>query len=155
MLAELAKRAVAEPQQIRALRGMERRDKQKYLAELSECIRQALELPPEAWPAPAERSANRPQLTLLAQFLAAALGSVCRSQQVAASLVGTVQDVRELIAYRLGLDAPRDAELPALARGWRAEVVGRTLQDLLAGRLSFYIADPLGEQPLGFEPRKG
>jgi ribonuclease D len=83
------------------------------------------------------------------------LGCVCRSQQVAASLVGTVQDVRDLIAYRLGLDTPHDAELPALARGWRAEVVGRTLEDLLAGKLSFYIADPLGEQPLGFEPRKG
>ncbi len=155
LLAELAKRAVAEPLQIRALRGMEHRDKQKYVADISECIRQALELPQEAWPAPSERTANRPQLTLLAQFLAAALGCVCRSQQVAASLVGTVQDVRDLIAYRLGLDSPHDAELPALARGWRAEVVGRTLEDLLAGKLSFYIADPLGEQPLGFEPRKG
>ena len=152
LIAELAKRATAEPQQIRALRGMDLLDKQKYETAIAECIRQALDVPRESWPAPAERLSNRPQLTLLAQFLAAALGSLCRSQQVAASLVATVQDVRDLIAYRLGLDEP-DGALPALAQGWRAEVVGRTIEELLAGRLSFHIADPLGEQPLGFEPR--
>jgi ribonuclease D len=154
LLTELAKRATADPPRIRALRGMERRDKQKYLPAIAACIREALALPPDQWPTPPERAPNRPQLALLSQFLAAALGSVCRSQQLAASLVATVQDVRDLIAYRLGLDPPADGQLPALARGWRAEVVGHTLEDLLAGRLAFYIEDPLAEQPLGFEPRR-
>ena len=44
---------------------------------------------------------NRLQFNLLGQFLATALASVCRSQQVAPSLVGTVEDVRDLIAYHL------------------------------------------------------
>jgi ribonuclease D len=155
LIVELARRGRADLRQIRAIRGLERRDKQKYLADISACIQRALDLPPDQWPAPWLRASNRPQLTLLAQFLAAALGSICRTQQVAPSLVGTVQDVRDLIAYRLGLDAPAHEALPALARGWRAEVVGKTMHELLAGRISFYIADPLADQPLEFEPRDG
>jgi ribonuclease D len=154
LLVELAKRSVADVPQIRALRGMEHRDKQKYLPAIADCIREALELPRDQWPKPPARAANRPQFTLLSQFVAAALGCLCRDQQLAASLVGTVQDVRDLIAYRLGAPSPDDGEVPALARGWRAAVVGRTIEDLLAGRLSFFIADPLAEQPLGFEPRR-
>lgn len=155
LVVELAKRGTADPQRVHAVRGLERRDKQKHLPAIAACIQQALELPPEAWPRPLERASHRPQLTLLAQFLAAALSSVCRAQRVAPSLVGTVQDVRDLIAHQLGLDETSGGDLPALACGWRAEVVGQTLEDLLAGKLSFYIADPLGDQPLDFEPRGG
>ncbi|HEY2146584.1 MAG TPA: ribonuclease D, partial [Pirellulales bacterium] len=82
------------------------------------------------------------------QFLSSALTSICRSAQIAPSIVGTASDVRELIAFRLGYGGD---EPPVLARGWRAEVVGQVIDDLLAGRKSIRIADPLSDDPLAFE----
>jgi len=39
-----------------------------------------------------------------------------------------------------------------LARGWRAEVVGQVLEDLLRGKLAIRIQDPESDRPLAFEP---
>jgi ribonuclease D len=58
--------------------------------------------------------------------------------------------VRDFVAYRLG-ESDTD-ELPGLARGWRAEVVGNLLNDLLSGQMSIRIRDPHSEEPLVFEP---
>ena len=41
---------------------------------------------------------------------------------------------------------------PRLARGWRAEFVGRLFDDLLAGKKSIRIANPKSDHPLVFEP---
>lgn len=88
---------------------------------------------------------------MLGQFLSSALSSICRAAEVAPSLVGTPNDVRDLIAYQLGeYDGP-EGEKPALAVGWRAEVVGQLLDDLLDGKVSIRIRDPRSEQPLAFE----
>ena len=72
---------------------------------------------------------------------------------MAPGLVGTPSDVRELIAYRAGCAASRGR--PALARGWRAEFIGKLFDDLLAGRASIRIVDPLSEHPLVVEPIAG
>ena len=73
-----------------------------------------------------------------------------RQARVAPSLVGNPRDVRELIAYRLGY-VRQEGEPPALARGWRAEIVGNLIDDLLSGKLAVRIHDPKSEQPLTFE----
>jgi ribonuclease D len=150
LIIELAKRATSDPKRIRQVRGMERGDIQRHLPALSEAIEKALTMSEQDWPRPEPRN-TRPQFNLLSQFLSAALGSICRSAGVATSLVGTAQDVRDLIAYRL--DMHKEEEPPALARGWRAEVVGHVIEDLLAGRLSIAITEPTADEPLSFEPR--
>jgi ribonuclease D len=99
------------------------------------------------------RKSTRPQRSLLGQFLSTALGSICRSAQVAPNLVGTAQDVRDLIAYRLNLGGFEKGEVPLLARGWRAEVVGQVIDPLLAGDRAVRIGDPLDDEPLIFEKR--
>jgi ribonuclease D len=118
---------------------------------LAQCVEKALALPERRHPAPLRRR-QHPQLNVLAQFLTTALGGVCRRAQIAPAIVGTSEDVRELIAYRLQISPSADDGPPALTRGWRAEVVGHVLDDLLAGKLSMRIADPLADQPLAFEP---
>jgi NADPH-dependent glutamate synthase beta subunit-like oxidoreductase len=40
---------------------------------------------------------------------------------------------------------------PRLARGWRAEFVGRLFEDLLAGKLSIRVVNPKSDHPLAFE----
>jgi ribonuclease D len=86
---------------------------------------------------------------MLGQFLSSALSSICRAAEVAPSLVGTANDVRDLVAYQLG--EYEGNEPPLLAHGWRAEVVGKLLDDLIAGKVSIRIRDPRAEQPLAFE----
>ena len=89
---------------------------------------------------------------MLGQFLSSALSSICRSAEVAPSIVGTASDVRDLIAYHLNLADARSEGPPLLGQGWRAEVVGRLIEDLLAGTVAIRIRDPLDEQPLAFDP---
>jgi ribonuclease D len=147
LIVELAKRRSADPKQIRMVRGMERGDLQRLLPKIAEHIAVALDLPDDDLPR-TERRDTPNQLNLLGQFLSSALTSICRSAQIAPSIVGTASDVRELIAFRLGYGGD---EPPVLARGWRAEVVGQVIDDLLAGRKSIRIADPLSDDPLAFE----
>lgn len=151
LIVELAKRRTADPRQIRAVRGMERGDLQRLLPSLTEAIQRGMMIPDDDCPRSIRRDSNA-QLTMVAQFLASALSSLCRSSQVAASIVGTAQDVRDFIAYRLGENVDDDGELPLLATGWRAEVVGNLLNDLLSGQVSIRIQDPRSDQPLAFEP---
>jgi ribonuclease D len=152
LLIEIAKRQTTDPKRIRAVRGMERGDLQRYLPRLAQCVEMALALNDNQLPRLARKS-SRPQLNLLGQFLSTALGSICRSAQVAPSLAGTAQDVRDLIAYRLNLGGFESGEVPLLAQGWRAEVVGQVIDHLLSGDLAVRIADPLDDEPLVFERR--
>ncbi len=68
---------------------------------------------------------------------------------MATSLVGTSQDIRELVAYHL--DLIPDSTIPILAQGWRTEIVGDLIFELLHGRLGIRIQDPFSETPLSFE----
>jgi ribonuclease D len=150
LIVELAKRRSADPHQIRAVRGFERRDLRGIVTELAEAVARALDLPDQECPAVVRQDSN-PQLMMLGQFLTSALGSICRAAEVAPSLVGTPNDVRELVAWRLG-QVSEAAEPPLLTLGWRAEVVGHVIEELLAGKLAIRIHDPHSEKPLAFEP---
>ncbi len=152
LIIELAKRQTADVKRIRAVRGMERGDLARYLPKIGQAVERALGLPDREFPR-LERKSTRQQLNLLGQFLSTALGSICRSAEVAPSLAGTAQDVRDLIAYRLKLGGFEPGEVPLLASGWRAEVVGQVIDHLLAGDVAIRIADPLADEPLAFERR--
>ena len=116
LIVELAKRRSADLKQIRAVRGLERGDLQRLLPKIGEHIALALDLPESELPR-SERREMPNQLNLLGQFLSSALSSICRSAQIAPSIVGTASDVRDLIAYRLGYGDPEPpAARPRLAR---------------------------------------
>jgi ribonuclease D len=150
LIVELAKRRSADARQIRAVRGMERSDLQRSMPKIVEAIDRAINLSESDLPQTERREVPN-QINVLGQFLSTALTSLCRSMSLAPALVGTAGDVRDLIAYRLGYG---DGQPPALAEGWRAEVVGSLIDDLLAGKLSIRITDPLSDHPLVFEPAK-
>ena len=149
LIIELAKRRTADVKRISAVRGLERGDLQRRLGEIAACIRRALDLPEEQCPKAVCRQ-RKPKLSVLGQFLFAALSSVCRRGKLAPNMVGTPGDIRELIAYRTGQADPGGGK-PRLARGWRAEFVGRLFDDLLAGKTTIRIKDPTSDHPLVFE----
>ena len=148
LLVELCKRKSADERQISAIRGMQRSDLRHILHGLSEAIGRGLELPDEECPGGEKHRAPPPQLAVLGQFLATAVAGVCRQMYLAPALVGTSSDMRDLLAYKLGYWDDEDDRAPLLASGWRAEVVGSLVDDLLSGKASLRIGDVLSNDPL-------
>jgi ribonuclease D len=152
LIVELAKRKSDNVERIRAVRGMQRNLKRDTIDEIAACVRRGLEASLDEIERPGAE-AMPSQLNVLGQFLTPALSSICRSAGVASSLVGTATDVRDLIAFRLGFaNSDSEESPPLLARGWRAELVGNLIDELLMGKKSIRIVDPLSEHPLGFDP---
>ena len=167
LIVELARRQTDDPKRIAAVRGFERRDLRKLIPAISQSIERALQLPEDEHPR-ALRHHRTPQLPVLGQFLFAALGSICRQAELAPALVGTPNDVRDLVDWQ-SRDEAKDAgesttepegkdpvdqhhrKPPSLAVGWRAEVVGNLFDDLLSGKVSIRVTDPLSDHPLAFE----
>ena len=148
LLVELCKRKSADERQISAIRGMQRSDLRHILHGLSEAIGRGLELPDEECPGGEKHRAPPPQLAVLGQFLATAVAGVCRQMYLAPALVGTSSDMRDLLAYKLGYWDDDDDRAPLLASGWRAEVVGSLVDDLLSGKASLRIGDVRSHDPL-------
>ena len=148
LLVELCKRKSADERQISAIRGMQRSDLRHILHGLSEAIGRGLELPDEECPGGEKHRAPPPQLAVLGQFLATAIAGVCRQMHLAPALVGTSSDMRDLLAYKLGYWDDEDDHAPLLASGWRAEVVGSLVDDLLSGKASLRIGDVRSHDPL-------
>ncbi len=155
LLVELCKRKSADERQISAIRGMQRSDLRHILGGLSEAIRRGLELPEEECPGGERHRAPPPQLAVLGQFLATAVAGVCRQMHLAPALVGTSSDMRDLLAYKLGYFDDEDDRPPLLATGWRADVVGALVDDLLAGRASLRIGDIRSNDPLVIDRHGG
>ena len=149
LIVELARRGKSETRQIRAIRGIERSGAKRYLEEIAKTIRQALERPQCEWPE-RPRFRSSPRSNVVGQFIAIALGTICRSQELTPGLVGSVQDVQDLVEYRLGRSTDTAKE-PALSQGWRAQVVGRTIDELLSGNVSLRIDNPHSNEPLALE----
>ena len=74
---------------------------------------------------------------------------LCRTEQIAPSIVGTAQEVRDVAAMRLGI-LKLDKE-PKLLTGWRAEIVGQLIEQVLDGRIAVRVDDPSSDHPLKME----
>ncbi|MBN2023653.1 MAG: HRDC domain-containing protein [Pirellulales bacterium] len=151
LLVELARRKTDEPKRIGAVRGLERGDLRRQLPEMSRRIARAMSLPDDQCPEMPSRERSQQQLSVLGQFFFSALGSRCRELDLAPGLVGTPGDVRDWINHR-NHRGRGCGEPPALARGWRAEVVGDLFEELLAGRIAVRVENPASEHPLAFLP---
>ncbi|MFM9059663.1 MAG: ribonuclease D [Planctomycetaceae bacterium] len=146
LLVELAKRKDADERQISLIRGMQRSDLRHILRGLAEAIDRGLSLPESELPGGERHRPPPAQLNVLGQFCATAIAGECRRKHLAPALVGTASDMRDLLAHRLGHGA--DERPPLLATGWRKEVVGDLVDDLLSGRAALRIGDVRGHDPL-------
>ena len=151
LIIEMAKHPPSTVEQIKNIRGMERGDLRKVLPEIAACVKTGLEVSDNDLPKSQPRKEMPPQLNMLGQLLSSALQTICHKSQLATSIVGNPSDVRELIAYRLGLRGQE--EPPKLTQTWRAELVGILLEDLLRGKVTVRIEDPHSTLPLDFEYR--
>jgi ribonuclease D len=150
LVVEIAKRRSADPNKIQSIRGFNQGGWRKSVHAICESVARGLTAPSTNSPRP-ESQEMPPQLALLGQFLTPALTSICHHAGIATSLVGTASDVRDLIAYRLGFGNRHASDPPALAQGWRADLVGHLIEDLLGGKKSIRIENANSDHPLSFD----
>jgi len=148
LMIELARRGTADPRRVASLRGMEYRNTKQLIPELAEIIEEAASQPPPSWPTKHRYGKGQPA-SMLTQFLSAAMAFICHHKHIAPMLVATSEDLRDFVLYRLDRDADQ-AHPPALLLGWRAEIVGRDLDDLLEGNIGIVLENPHSEIPIKF-----
>lgn len=145
LIVELARRGTGKPAQIKAIRGFGNRVQATAIDGISAAIENALQMPKSEYPKRVT-STKTINLGLLGQFLTTALNVLCRTEQISSSIVGTAQEVRDVAAMRLGL--LKLEEKPRLLTGWRAEIVGQLIDQVLDGRIAIRVDDPSSDHPL-------
>ncbi len=148
LIVELSRRGTSAAAQIKAIRGFGNRVHASAIEGISAAIEKALKMPKSDYPKRIT-STKTINLGLLGQFLTTALNVLCRTEQIAPSIVGTAQEVRDVAAMRLGiLKLP---EKPKLLTGWRSEIVGQLIDQVLDGRVAIRVDDPKSDHPLKME----
>lgn len=149
LLVGIAKRQPTSRQELEALRDFNRPQLLSKSNEILACIAKALATPPDQLPDQSERHEEGPGLTMLVNLLSAALANRCSQEKVAVGIVGTTSDLKELIRWHSN-NRPAEGE-PYLATGWRGEVCGQTLLDVLDGKRSLRVVDPQSDVPVAVE----
>jgi ribonuclease D len=152
LIIELAHRQPRDLSDLLATRDMNRSDYKRIAPELLTAVAQALALPREQLPE-VKRGDKDQDEQILAQLLSMALANRCAQIEVALGLVGTTADLRHLARWQVYGD--KSGDTPRLMQGWRAEVCGELLTDVLAGKIALRIGDPRSDHPLVFERRDG
>ncbi|HID21028.1 MAG TPA: ribonuclease D [Planctomycetaceae bacterium] len=150
LIIELARRRPKTPKEVLATRGLKRSAFRKSIDEIIRCIERGEEVPEESLPAPQTRRSPADQEQTLSRLLALALADQCERHQVAMALVGKGDDLVDFIRW-FAAGCP-DTARPRLCQGWRAEVCGDLLADVLRGRIRLRVGDLRSSRPLVFEP---
>lgn len=150
LLVGIAKRQPANKRDLEALRDFNRPHLHAAARELLDIIVAARAVPEEALPELPERFEEGPGQAMVVSLLAAAMSQCCAEQQVATGLVGSSGDLKALIRWHA--EGQPSGWRPALLTGWRGDLVGSVLMDLLEGRRSLRIVDPNAEVPVALGP---
>jgi len=152
VLMAIAKRQPSSRRDLEALRDFNRpgllSKSQAILAVLDE----ARAVAEEHLPQPPQRPDDSPGASTVASLLSAALGQHCTQNKIAGSLLANVSDLRHLIRWYL--EGRPEHDRPGLLEGWRGELCGALLLEVLEGRRTFRVVDPSSEFPVAVEPAR-
>jgi len=149
MLIEIAKRLPTSEKDMKLIRGMNRRDYQSHMPDLLDVIQRVNDVPRDQLPEQESAPQNPSQDDVLAKILGLALANRCEQLGMSTSLVGTMSDLKQLIRWYV---FEHDEEgTPSLLCGWRGEVFGQELKDVLDGKITLRVTDPKSPNPIQFE----
>jgi ribonuclease D len=148
LIIELAHRQPRDIADLMATRDMNRSDYKRAAPEMLAAVERGLALRGDQCP-DVKRTDKDQDEQILAQLLAIALANRCAQVEVAMGLVGTTADLRHLVRWHVYGDKTGDT--PRLMQGWREEVCGDLLTDVLAGRIALRVGDARSDHPLVFE----
>ena len=153
LLVAIAKRQPTSRRDLEALRDFNRPHLLARSNEFLDIVTEARDVPNDDLPEPAERHEEGPGLAMVVSLLAATLSRCCAEHKVAPGLVGSTADLKDLVRWNTQ-GRPEDKR-PALLVGWRDEVCGRVLLDVLSGRRALRVVDPEAEVPVALDPTDG
>ncbi|MGL4595748.1 MAG: ribonuclease D [Thermoguttaceae bacterium] len=146
LIVEIAKQG--DPNRISSIRGLQRSDMNRILPHLTAAVQKGVKLSISECPEKID-SRTSSQYAVLTQFLFAALSAIGHQKHISQLLLGGPNDVRDWIASELG-EKPSN-RIPRLKEGWRAELIGSTLSDLLHGKRRLRLNSKKPENPIVFE----
>jgi ribonuclease D len=135
-LVEIAKRKPASKRELEQIRGVGTGGGQRRAEDLLEVVQRGREHPPDPAPAEARGAAPRPDDAPLVALAEALIRARARKAGLAYELLAARADLQAIVAaHRAGED---EADVRTL-RGWRRELVGAELLELLDGGLSLSV----------------
>jgi ribonuclease D len=150
MLVAISKRMPATLLDLKALRDFNRHDLLARSSEILKAIAEAQDVPLEDLPEHGEKREDGPGGSMVVSILNAALSQCAAEKKVASSLLGTTADLKELIRWHVA--GRPEGRQPVILEGWRGEVCGATLLDVVAGKRALRIVDPEAEMPVALDP---
>ncbi len=150
LLTAIARRLPRHPRDLDALREFNRPHLRNFARDLIEVVEAALATPNDDLPEHGERPEDGPGAQMVVSLLAATMNWCCAKSRVAVGLTGSQNDLRDVL--RRHLDDHAHGPTPALLDGWRLEVCGRALLDVVSGRSSLRSGDPSSDTPIVVEP---
>jgi ribonuclease D len=137
-LMEIAKRKPSSAGELEQIRGSGAANLRRRGDELVQLVQRARELPPEQAPRESRPPAPKPEDAPLIALAEALLRARAREAGLAYELLAARADLQTIVAaWRSGAD---EADVRTL-RGWRRELVGAELLELLDGAISLAVAD--------------
>ncbi len=133
LLVEIARRQPTTAARLEAVRGMDRPGYRKLFGAIAKVVKQAQKADEDSLPNKIRSPQHPPQDDPLSRILLIALANQCADLNVSLGLVGTNSDLLDLVRWELD---GREGTLPLLMDGWRKEVCGTLLTDILEGRVA-------------------
>ncbi|WP_455246185.1 ribonuclease D [Petrachloros mirabilis] len=135
VLLQLARHPPRSVDDLRGLRGLHGSEIERSGEFLISTIAKALALPPSAWPnVPRERKPE-PESIGLVELMQAVLKARAATAEIAPTLLATSADLQTLVESK---EKNLTVDLPLL-RGWRRELVGELLLQVLDGKVSLSV----------------
>ena len=132
VIVDIARRAPKDRGALEQIRGLEARTLQRHGDTLLALVETACSLPREAWPQRPKVTRLTPRQDAVVDLMMAVVRTRGAEHDVSPALLGSRKQLEALLLN------PDDSPL---LQGWRAVLVGRELQALLAGELGLRVAD--------------
>lgn len=147
LLIEVARRKPPTPADLMQLRGLEKNFVRESGPRIVEAVQTALKLPEADLPKSSRRD-DPPQVGVLTQFLSLAANGLAAEHEVEPALLATTSDLQDLVRWKLGRG---NGDEPPLLQGWRGEILGQPLIEILEGRRLVRVCSLKSPNPLVFE----
>ena len=142
VMVSLARKAPQSLDDLQRLQRLPRREIEQSASELLQAVACGLAAAEEHRPHPTRRWRLSHSENLMVKFLDACLRALCQRHQLSAPSVGIHADLEELVyRYRRG---GQEIDRCRLLQGWRRELIGHDLLEILAGRVRVHLDQQTG-----------
>ena len=151
LIIDIARRQPRTQTELFHTRGMSRKFNDRTAEIVIDLVRQATSLPKSEWPTLPRPPKAGPGDETLTKLLQLALCDRCADLNVALSIVGSQADIQDVVRIHTAGSRHSNGRAAKLLEGWRQEVCGTLLTDLIEGRISVRVRDAKTASPLIFE----